>query len=244
MQLLLDSRASNGAMLGVIPAVPDGLAYFNIFSDPASRPDRNLVPGRPPARLYGVITPNGTFATFSETNYLDTGVPDGDARTCIVVGGIAAGQAGDGKWGYFLGSYLPDALGFNVLIPSYAPLAIKSFVGRTVGGNAVGEETGAIPPGAFLASCHRASSAYGTRVDNLTQGGSPAVRQPAAGPRIISPRNYLIGRAPFVAAAGSNFYGSVNVVAIIVWTRVLSDAEMTAAYAQLKILLADQGVAI
>lgn len=139
---------------------------------------------------------------------------------------------------------LPDALGFNVVIPSYAGEKVEAFVGRTINGSAVGEETGAIPSGAFLASCHRASSAYGTCIDNLTQGGNPAVRQPAAGPRIVSPRNYLIGRAPFVASAGSNFYGSVNAVAVLIWARVLSDTEMALACAQLKILLVDQSVAI
>lgn len=69
-------------------------------------------------------------------------------------------------------------------------------------------------------------------------GDASAIRWP----RIVSPQSYLIGRGPFVPSGV--FYGSVNVVAVMVWTRVLSDAEMAAAYAQLSILFADQGLPV
>lgn len=244
LELNFDNRISNAAMCGLIPAVPSGLVYCNVFGGAGSNPARNLAPGGRAGKTYGAPVMSDRYVSVGEINYIDTGIQDRDDITIFLVGGVN-GNIGQGKFGYFIGSFVDGIYGTNVLVKSVDNTTdvgnMEAYIGKRGSGGAYVEETGSIDPRTYSPMVVRASGAYGTRVDNPATGAFAERRTPPLDARSVSPKTLLLGRSPL---ALTGFYGTVNIAWISIWARVLTDAEVAAAYTQARALLADQGLTI
>lgn len=232
-----DPRVSNRSMCAVACAAPGGLLYYNVFGDPAVSPGRNLAPGRPPGRVYGAPTSNGIFTQLGPAGYIDTLIQDRDDLTIMAVAGMDAAGPGAGKYGYIAASYLsPTGIGTNMgAFPASAGNHVWSaIIGRFNSQQQPAiESTGAVSAYSFQMLAQRASSSYGTRFEMPKTGAVVENRTPPIGLRNLSIGNIYLGRAP----RDEDIYGPVNVIAVAIWSRVLSDAEVAAASVQLRGLL-------
>lgn len=233
MGVAVDIRGGEySTSLSIIPPVTRGLEYCNVFGDPGVNPGRNLAPGKPWGKVIGAPFPNGQSANLDDQNHIRLPFSDTDAFTHIGVAGQNA--LADGSYGYVVGSYVSQsAPGSNLLMNFGGAHPLLGFVGRVANGAVSVDQIGNMPSTAFGFAAVRGSSTQATRFDNKTAGTFVVDPTNPVKPRSVSPALFRIGASP--AGVG----GNVNVCLVMIYSVVLTDAELEAIYLWAKHLLAD-----
>ncbi|KQN53220.1 hypothetical protein ASF13_16620 [Erwinia sp. Leaf53] len=194
--------------------------YANVFS--AAGLTDNFVPGGVKPSVSGTLTVTGGYLKAgNNVNYLDLGITDTDNMTLIVVSrrasladnrALISNYNGAGDPGKSLMYSAANAQLFLAKADSAGTVSASSIT------SALGVETGTMLTGRFTA-------ATGAQLNNLTEAKTGLYTLPAGSTLVKSTalRTLRLGGAPTLFGVSG---AAVDIAAALVFSRVLTDAEL------------------
>lgn len=240
--------------VGFIPPIAGGLEYMNFFGGDANKATRNLAPGKPAAGLVGAPTYNEHSAIFRPgANYVVTSVDDAESMTFIAVAKslsdantmIVSNFSGPRAGG--VGTTTGKALDFGSNGVIDGLVTNKMFGPRWDGVSSAPVSPGVAitglqnPVGEWRAVVGRARESDKTlSIFNKTAGlsGSVGVTQVAD----LGASKMRIGGT--AVASGGSFANAVEIAAVAIYSRALTDVEIDKVYSFLKGYYSRRGMAI
>lgn len=198
-----------------------GLLYANIYSV-GSLTD-NFVPGGVKPTVSGVLNVSGGYlGAGNNVNYLDTGITDTDNMTLVVVSrrnsladnrAVISNYNGAGDPGKSLMYSASNAQLFLAKADSAGTVTASSIT------SAIGIQTATMLVGRFTA-------ATGAQLNNITEGKTGLFSLPSGSTMVKSTamRTLRIGGSPTLYGVSG---ASVDIAAALVFSRVLTDSEIS-----------------
>lgn len=216
-------------------AVADGLKAWFTFDTDAKRFFYNRAKDEPDAVIVGAPVAYPTHGRFKGlTNYLKTSIRETDGITLIVVGKSAApipaeaSITGDATTPFYVGNYRGASITEGVTGSAYGsslyhvqPATLTAGCARVNGEVATSAPTSlgvGEDPADWGIRVLRASSGFPTKVQNLTR--NTMVQSSDLRSRVLADSLFRIG------SGTAAFGGEVDISAVAIYSRVLSDAEL------------------
>lgn len=217
--------------------VDQGLEGWFTFDTDAKRFFFNRAKGKADALIVGSPVAYPTHGRFKGlVNYLKTGIRETDGQTLIVVGKAAAqipadaSTSGDANTPFYVGNYRGTSLTEGVAGAAYGSslyhVSASSLTGSASRVNGAGGATSSVRSvGSGEVATEwgiramRASSSYALKVQNLTRNTVAVSADLNA--RVLSDSVFQIGSGTMV------FGGEVDISAVAIYSRVLTDTELS-----------------
>lgn len=216
------------ALLGFSIPVVDSLEGAFLFGDGVAQMTRNYAPSKADAKTVGTLRTGVGYALFDETGYLNTGIMEAQEMTIVCIG-RSEGVSNPA----YLGNNLSIVGGGFGLMPQSS-----GFRGTSIRNAAVESLNVAGDYKNFSAMALVLKQSAPNVATNLSTGVSVAGASSAA--RTLEKVNpILIGRLP------SNAFKTPNEqVAVLIYSKALSDAELTSVYRWAREYAAEKGFAV
>lgn len=231
----------------VIPPVTRGLEGWFTFDTDVNRFSLNRASGKPNAQVIGAPVAYATHGRFKGmSNYLRTAIPETDEFTFIVVGKAVVAPTGNADGVALVASYLGDPVAPGISgFPAGANLFLRGAAGGTAAAarsdgagasvpDMVGLSAGSPTSWRILAS--RGKTGEGTKAFDLTNSTSATgsdIRQ-----RVLNNRLLQIG------SAYKDFVGESDISAVAIFSKSLTDAEVSATAAMMRVRMARLGISV
>lgn len=227
--------------------VTRGLEGWFTFDTDSSRFAINRVKGKPKAQVIGTPVAYPTHGRFKGmTNYLRTAIPETDEFTFLVVGKAVVAPTGNVDGVALVASYLGDPVAPGITgYPAGANLFLRSAAGGTAAAARSDGAGGSVPdmvgipngsPTSWRILVARAKSGEGTKFFDLTNntvGIGTDTRQ-----RILNNRTLQIG------SAYKDFNGESDISSVAIFSKALTDAEINATAALMRVRMARLGIVV
>lgn len=226
--------------IGLIPPVFDGLEYLGLFGSDATKSSRNYARGKPNGSIVGspVFQPN-YMSLDGDTSYLDTGVTETADMTVIAVTRSTDTLATQDQFFYILG----NQTGVSIPRAPASGAGMALYFGSTTSlgwrpgywsGSATvtGLVTATVDPKVwgYIEATAGGGGRYVThRTQGVTAGGTTVATRDPVTPKL---------RAGDVPSVNS---GTGDMAILIVFSRILSAAELLTMYAWVKAVLVKRG---
>lgn len=234
--------------------VDQGLEGWFTFDTDAKRFFFNRAKGKPDALIVGTPVAYPTHGRFKGlANYLKTSIREADGMTLIVVGKAAkeipedSSTTGDANTPFYVGNYRGASLTPGVTGTAYGSslyhVKPNSLTGGATRSNNTGGATSSVRSlGAGEISSEwgirvmRAASNMALKVQNLTRGTES--QSTDVNPRVLSDSLFQIGSGTAV------FGGEVDISAVAIYSRVLSDFELNEVAAAMRKRMLRLGISV
>lgn len=239
LRLTVPNADFSGAAIGFSPPVTTGLLYWNYFT--AGNIARNLAVGQgAPGVFNGTPAQGSGYATFSGTEYVDTGIADMAEETMLLVARWGGSLSNNSAMGDFGASALNGtrSTGAGMIFTTNSGLSV---VTQTTGRYHVSDDTTSSDTESITTSASVFSFWSGTANDSATSFQNWTTNQSAGGaksdPRDPSTRTIRIG-------SGNNLTTSCDVAFAAVYSGVLSPAQIASLYSVVKTYLNTLSISI
>ena len=214
--------------------VTSGLEGAFLFGDGTAQMGRNYAPGKANATVVGAPVAGAGFGVFSEAGYLNTGISETAEMTIITVCRDSSGQV-DPKPG-FIGNHLDIPSGgvaiFTATETTFRGQNVKNSLSDYCNLSATGTVA------TFTQIAFRVKSNAPSLMTNLTSGVTVSSTSSAAR-SVDSGNKILIGRIP-----SEGFKGLNDQVAALIFSRTITDAELTSIATWLRNYCAVHGITV
>jgi hypothetical protein len=191
-----------------------------------------------PLTVTGTPVYNAGYCTLAQANWFDTRIADNQDVTLLVIGDAAS--TGGVYCGNFNGANSPDSVVLYKNGTSFVAQASAND-GTTQAANSLVSITGA--DAGFRGLALRASgSANFTIAMDQFEGGVRAggtLTNTVKTREVQTTPNFAIGSS----RGGALFPGPVNIAAVLVWHRALTDPQLLSAYQEMRATMASRGIA-
>ncbi|KEX91598.1 hypothetical protein HA62_23365 [Pseudomonas putida] len=211
--------------------VTSGLEGAYLFGDGLNQVGRNYAPGKSNAMVSGGPVAGGGFASFG-SGYLNTGISETADMTIISVCRDSSGFA-DPQPG-FVGNNISLVAGGVALATGSGGAALR---GQAVKDALSDYATVAATTSNFVLVAYRARSSVASQISNLTSGVSAVAA--STGVRTIDPSPILVGRLPSL-----NFQGPNDQAVCLIYSRALTDAELSLVAAWVRGYCTSKGITV
>lgn len=235
-----------------IAPITDGLQYWNFFGATETLATRNLVPGKASSSIVGTLGYGDNYIRPSNGSCIQTLVPETNDQTFIVVYGAEVGQR------YLLASGFSDrpvptpgkpsrgtslfTSGSQVTGRFTLNGTIAYYDGAQGNSNSLQSQMYNVETGSIALNTMRTTSTYVNQTLSLGGGAETTTSLSLADGQIRdrSAANYRIG----YSVSDSDYKDGVNIYAVIMYNRYLSDAEMTTLKTWLRNFYAKKGITV
>lgn len=214
--------------------VTSGLEGAFLFGDGVAQMGRNYAPGKPDATVVGAPVSGAGFGVFNEFGYLNTGISETAEMTIITVCRDSSGLV-DPKPG-FIGNHLDVPLGGVAIFTATETLFRGQNVKNNLSDYCSVSANGTVAT--FTPLAFRVKNNATSLLTNLTSGA--AAGSASSGARTVDSANkILVGRIP-----SEGFKGLNDQVAALIYSRAITDAELTSMTVWLRKYCASHGIVV